>query len=92
MRRRVQIDTFARNWASNFLKIQENRPGHPKAPQSSPIESVKWFYLEIILCIFLFEGVCLTHVILAPGACDHGGSEQRSVTRFRGHRGQIPGG
>ena len=36
MRRRVQIDTFARNWASNFRKIKENRPGHPKAPQSSP--------------------------------------------------------
>ena len=36
MRRRMQIDTFARNWASNFRKIQENRPGHPKAPQSSP--------------------------------------------------------
>ena len=36
MRRRVQIDTFARNWASNFRKIRENRPGHPKAPQGSP--------------------------------------------------------
>ena len=36
MCRRVQIDTFARNWASNFRKIRENRPGHPKAPQGSP--------------------------------------------------------
>ena len=35
MRRRVQIDTFARNWASNFQKIRENHPGHPKAPPGS---------------------------------------------------------
>ena len=36
MSRRVQIDTFARNWASNFRKIWENRPGHCKAPKGSP--------------------------------------------------------
>ena len=36
MRRCVQIDTFAQNWASNFREIRENRPGHPKAPQGSP--------------------------------------------------------
>ena len=36
MRRRMQIDTFARNWASNFRQIWENRPVHPKAPQGTP--------------------------------------------------------
>ena len=39
MRRRVQIDTFARNWASNFRQIGENRLStsrHPKAPPKGP--------------------------------------------------------
>ena len=39
MRRRVQLDTFARNWASNFRKITENRPRHsgtPWGPQGNP--------------------------------------------------------
>ena len=36
MCRRVQIDTFVRLRVSNFRKIEENRPGQPKAPQGSP--------------------------------------------------------
>ena len=36
MRRHCQMDTFARNWASNFRQIWENRPGHPKAPPRYP--------------------------------------------------------
>ena len=36
MRRHCKMDTFARNWASNFRQIWENSPGHPKAPPRYP--------------------------------------------------------
>ena len=37
-----------------------------------------------------FEGVCLTHVILAPGACGTGGPSCRCERRFRGIRRRVP--